>query len=138
MIPRSARLETRSQVRQPAMLRGVPPRYQVFDRRQEPPMTVARFYFDPQQAGVVFEVYDDLFREFLKREPAFANKRFDWELDVAPDAPHDTRVAVVQPDPVPLPTDRGAPTDPALTLDEAVAACSTPDFYRVIRTSDPK
>ena len=132
------RLESTTQVRSPVMLRGVPPRYQVFDRRKSPPMTVARFYVDPAQEGVVFEVYDDLFREFLKRDPAFAGKRFDWVLDVAPDAAHDTRVAVIHPDPMPLPEDRGNPNDPPLTLDETVAACVAPGFYRVIVTSDPK
>lgn len=131
-------LETLSQVRQPLMLHGVPPRYQVFDRRKNPPQTVARFYHDPGRGGVVFEVYDDLFREFLKREPAFDGRRFDWVLDVAPDAPHDTRVSVVRPHPMPVAADRGAPDDPPLTLDEAVSACARPGFYRVIRTSDPK
>lgn len=131
-------LEPLSQVRQPLMLYGVPPRYQVFDRRKSPPQTVARFYLDPGRGGVVFEVYDDLFREFLKREAAFNGRRFDWVLDVAPDAPHDTRAAVVRPHPMPVPTDRGAPGDPPLALDDAVAACAAPGFYRVIRTSDPK
>ncbi|HUP01487.1 MAG TPA: hypothetical protein VM737_08210 [Gemmatimonadota bacterium] len=130
-------LEMSTQVRKPPSLRGIPPRYQVFDRRKDPPMTVSQFYFDPEQDGVVFEVYDDPFREFLKEDPAFAGKRFDWMLDVAPDAPHDTRVAVVEPHPMPVATDHGPSGDPALTLDQAVAACSAPPGYRVIRTSDP-
>ncbi len=131
-------LETFTQVRRPPGLRGVPPRYQVFDRRKDPPMTVSVFYFDPEEDGVVFEVYDDLFREFLKREPALARKRFDWMLDVAPGAPHGTHAAIVEPHPMPVPADHGEAADPALTLDEAVAATSALDYYRVIRTSDPK
>ena len=133
MIP-----ETSSQMQKPPSLRGVVPRYQVFDRRKDPPMTVAVFYHDPAQGGIVFEVYDDVFREFLKEEPAFRGKRFDWMLDVHPDAPHDTRSAVVEPHPMPAPADRGSSDDPALTLEEAVAACNALAHYRVIRTSDPK
>ncbi|MGH7570707.1 MAG: hypothetical protein ACREMK_02550 [Gemmatimonadota bacterium] len=132
----SVRMST--QVQRPPSLPGVPPRYQVFDRRKSPPMTVARFYFDPAQEGVVFEVYDDEFREFLKRAPAFAGKRFDWMLDVAPDAPHDTRHAVVRPHPMPVPADRGAPSDPALSLAGAVQACSELESFRVVHASDPR
>ena len=127
-----------TQFRQPSSPPGVPPRFQVFDRRKNPPMTVARFYFDPAQDGVVFEVYDDEFREFLKRAPRLEGKRFDWMLDVDPDAPHDTRRAVVRPHPMPVPVDRGRPGDPALTLDEAVEICSRKEFFRVVRTSDPR
>lgn len=127
-----------TQLRQPSSPPGVPPRYQVFDRRKSPPMTVARFYYDPSQDGVVFEVYDDEFREFLKRAPGLEGKRFDWMLDVDPDAPHDTRHAVVRPHPMPLPTGRGMPTDPPLTLEEAVEICSREEFFRVVRASDPR
>ncbi|MGH7564943.1 MAG: hypothetical protein ACREK5_11060 [Gemmatimonadota bacterium] len=132
----SVRMST--QVQRPPSLPGVPPRYQVFDRRKSPPMTVARFYFDPAQEGVVFEVYDDEFREFLKRARGFEGKRFDWMLDVAPDAPHDTRSAVVRPHPMPVPADHGHPGDPALTLEEAVEACSQREFFRVVHASDPR
>ncbi|MGH7549931.1 MAG: hypothetical protein ACREMD_04590 [Gemmatimonadota bacterium] len=132
----SVRMST--QVQPPPSLPGVPPRYQVFDRRKSPPMTVARFYFDPVQDGVVFEVYDDEFREFLKRARGLEGKRFDWMLDVAPDAPHDTRHAVVRPHPMPVPTDHGAPGDPALTLEEAIQACSEREYFRVVHASDPK
>ncbi len=132
----SIRMST--QVRHPPSLPGVTPRYQVFDRRESPPMTVARFYFDPAHVGVVFEVYDDEFREFLKRTPALDGKRFDWMLDVAPDAPHDTRSAVVRPHPMPIPADRGRPGDPPLTLEEAVEICSEPEYFRVVRASDPR
>jgi hypothetical protein len=110
----------------------------VFDRRLDPPMTVGLFYFDPAREAVVFEVYDDVFREFLKQAPALAGKRFDWMLDVAADAPHDPRYAVVRPSPIPVATDHGSEDAPALTLEEAVAACAAADNYRVIRTSDPK
>lgn len=127
-----------TQVQPPPSLRGVVPRYQVFDRRRDPPMTVAMFYFDPAQDGVVFEVYDDPFREFLKGDPAFAGVRFDWMLDVPPDAPLDPRTAIIEPDPMPFPADRGASGDPELTLEAAVAACSALPHYRVIQTSDPK
>lgn len=101
-------------------------------------MTVGLFYFDPAREAVVFEVYDDVFREFLKQAPALAGKRFDWMLDVAADAPHDPRYAIVRPSPIPVVTDHGSDDAPALTLEEAVAACAAADHYRVIRTSDPK
>jgi hypothetical protein len=99
---------------------------------------VARIYRDPQQDGlVVFEVYDDLFREFLKEEEAFRGKRFAWLIDVDPDAPHDTRVAIVQPHPLPELGFRGNEGYPVLDLDAAVEACKAVDYYRVVRTSDP-
>ncbi|HKY60028.1 MAG TPA: hypothetical protein VJP59_03365 [Gemmatimonadota bacterium] len=132
----SVRMST--QVKRPPSTPGVPPRYQVFDRRTSPPMTVARFYFDPGQEGVVFEVYDDEFREFLKRTRGLAGKRFDWMLDVAVDAPHDTRRSVVRPHPMPEPMDRGGPDDPPLTLEEAVRICEEPETFRVVRASDPR
>lgn len=132
----SVRMST--QVKQPPSLPGIPPRYQVFDRRKSPPMTVARFYFDPARDGIVFEVYDDEFREFLKRAPGLEDKRFDWMLDVAPDAPHDTRSAVVRPHPMPLPAEHGQPGDPPLTLEEAVEICSEPQYFRLVRASDPR
>lgn len=131
MTPRSLTM-----VRRPPSLRGVPPRYQVFDRRKSPPMTVSRFYFDPARAAVVIEVFDDEFREFLKREPAFASRRFEWMLDVEPDAPHDPRV-IVRPEPMPTPEPRGDGDDPRLTLEEAVQTLRGREDYRVIRTSDP-
>ena len=125
-------------VRLPVSLRGIPPRYQVFDRRNSPHFSVARIYRDPQQDGlVVFEVYDDLFREFLKEEDAFRGKRFAWLIDVDPDAPHDTRVAIVRPHPLPEPGFRGNQGDPILDLNAAVEACVAVDYYRVVRTSDP-
>ena len=132
----SIRMST--QVQRPPSLPGVPPRYEVFDRRKSPPMAVGRFYFDPEQGGVVIEVYDDEFREFLKRAPGLAGKRFDWMLDVDPDAPHDTRRAVVRPHPMPIPADRGDPDDPSLTLEEAVEVCRQPSTFRVVQTSDPR
>lgn len=101
-------------------------------------MTVARLYFDPLREGVLFEVYDDEFREFLKRAPGLEGKRFDWMLDVAPDAPHDTRRAVVRPHPMPVAADRGRPGDPALTLEEAVEVLGREESFRVVRTSDPR
>jgi hypothetical protein len=131
------KIRTVTPVQRPASLRGVPPRYQVFDRRESPPMTVARFYRDPAYADfVVFEVYDDLFRELLK-EPAFQGKRFFWLLDVDPDAPHDTRRAIVRSDPAPVPVLHGDKSDPLLDLDEARAILRARDYYRVVRTSDP-
>lgn len=132
----SVRMST--QVQQPPSLPGLPPRYQVFDRRKSPPMTVARFYFDPARDGIVFEVYDDEFREFLKRAPGLAGKRFDWMLDVAPDAPHDTRTAVVRPHPMPIPAEHGQPGYPALTLEDAVGICSEPQYFRLVQASDPR
>ena len=101
-------------------------------------MSVARFYFDPRQDGVVFEVYDDEFREFLKQAPGLAGKRFDWMLDVAVDAPHDTRRSVVRPHPMPVPVGRGDPDDPPLTLEEAILICEEPATFRVVRASDPR
>lgn len=132
----SVRMST--QVHPPPSRPGVPPRYQVFDRRKSPPATVARFYFDPGQDGVVFEVYGDEFREFLKRAPGLAGKRFDWVLDVPEDAPHDTRRSVVRPHPMPVPADRGAPGDLPLTLEEAIRICEEPESFRVVRASDPR
>lgn len=125
-------------VRDPSALRGVPPRYQVFDRRVNPPRTVSVFYFDPGLDCVVFEVYDDDFREFLKRAALFPERRFGWMLDVAPDAPADPREALVHPDPMPATVMHGAEESVPLTLDEAVSACREADFYVVIRTSDPR
>lgn len=101
-------------------------------------MTVARFYRDPARGDmVVFEVYDDVFREFLKSEPPFHGRRFWWALDVDPDAPHDTRSSIVRPHPMPVPSLRGEKSDPPLSLEDAVAACAAPGFYRVVKTSDP-
>jgi hypothetical protein len=119
----------------PPSLRGVPPRYQIFDRSKHPPMTVGVFYSD--RDAVVFEVYEDEFREFLKREPALSGKRFDWMLDVAPDAPGDTISAIVRPKPMPVPERHGSENAPSLTLEEAVEVVRGNERYRVIRTSDP-
>ncbi len=127
----------RIHARKPPALRGVPPRYQVFDRHTNPPATVSVFYFDPEIDGVVFEVYDDDFREFLKRDSAFEGKRLDWVIDVDANAPHDPRSAIIHPHPMPEPSDRGTETDAPLSLDQAVAATKTVDRYRVIQTSDP-
>lgn len=99
-------------------------------------MSVGKFYFDPHRDAVVFEVYDDVFREFLKREEPFANRGFDWILDVDPDAPHDPRAAIIHPEPMPSPTSRGAAADP-LTLADVREGFQDFDFYRVVRTSDP-
>jgi hypothetical protein len=128
---------TLTMVRRPPSLRGVPPRYQVFDRRMQPPMTVARFYRDADQDGVVFEVYEDDFRELLKREPALAGTRFTWLLDVDPDSPGDTISAVVRPEPMPVPETRGDPDARKLTLEEALETFRGNERYRVTRTSDP-
>lgn len=128
---------TLTMVRRPPSLCGVPPRYQVFDRRKRPPMTVARFYRDADQDGVVFEVYEDDFRELLKQEPALAGTRFTWLLDVDPDSPGDTISAVVRPEPMPVPETRGDADAPRLTLEEALATFRGKERYRVIRTSDP-
>jgi hypothetical protein len=133
----SAEKTRRIHARKPTALRGVPPRYQVFDRRIDPPATVSVFYLDPDRDGVVFEVYDDDFREFLKRDSAFEGKRFEWVIDVDPDAPHDPRSSIIRPDPMPEPSDRGTENDTSLSLDQAVAATKTVDRYRVIQTSDP-
>ena len=131
------KIRTVTPVQRPASLRGALPRYQVFDRRMSPPMTVARFYRDPAYGdSVVFEVYDDVFREFLK-EPVFEGKRFFWMIDVDADAPHDTRRAIVRPHPSPSPALQGEKSDPPLTLDDAVAACRSRDYHRVVETSDP-
>lgn len=128
---------TRDMIRHPPSLRGVPPRYQVFDRGKSPPRTVGRMYFAPERRAVAVEVYDDLFREFLKREEPFASRRFDWLLDVPEDAPHDTRVAVVEPSPMPELACHGAKDAPRLTLEEAVDALREASVYRVVRASDP-
>ena len=101
------RLRTLTMVRRPPSRRGVPPRYQVFDRRKQPPMTIGVFYRDPKRETVVFEVYVDDFREFLKQE--LDGRRFDWILDVDPDAPGDTISAIVRPAPMPIPAPTGAP-----------------------------
>lgn len=131
------KIRTVTPVHRPPSLRGVPPRYQVFDRRLSPPMTVGRFYRDPAFGDlVVVEVYDDVFREFLK-EPSFERKRFFWMLDVDPAAAHDTRRSIVHPHPAPAPTPHGEKSDPLLTLDDAVATCRSRDYYRVVKTSDP-
>ena len=122
-------------MRRPPSLHGIPPRYQVFDRRKSPPMSVGRLYFDPRRDAVVIEVYDDPFREFLAREEPFAGTRFDWVLDVAPDAPGDTRASIIRPDPLPVPArHEGAG---ALTLAEAVDALGGIAQYRVVKASDP-
>ena len=132
------RLQTMPSVRRPPSLHGVPPRYQVFDRRKSPPMSVARIYRDPRYDGLVlFEVYSDPFREFLKNERAVRGKRFAWLIDVDPNAPHDTRAAIVRPHPMPRAEIRGAPDDPPLELDAAVEACAAVGYHRVVRTSDP-
>ncbi|HEY7471102.1 MAG TPA: hypothetical protein VIE68_02020 [Gemmatimonadota bacterium] len=131
------RLRTITMVHRPPSLRGVPPRYQVFDRRKRPPMTVGVFYRDPKRDAVVFEVYEDEFREFLKRGAGLAGKRFEWMLDVEPDAPGDTISAIVRPAPIPVVEPHGAADAPRLTLDEAVEAVKAVADYRVIRTSDP-
>jgi hypothetical protein len=128
---------TLTMVRRPPSLRGIPPRYQVFDRRKRPPMTVGTFYGDPREDTVVFEVYDDEFREFLKQDPALGGRRFDWMIDVAPDAPGDTITEIVRPAPMPARTRRGSANAPHLTLEEALAAVQRVEDYRVIRTSDP-
>src|SRR5687767_14390784 len=121
-------------VRRPVSLRGIPPRYQVFDCRNSPHFSVARIYSDPQQDGlVVFEVYDDLFREFLKEEEAFRGKRFAWLIDVDPNATHDTRDTIVRPHPLPELGFRGDEGGLALDLDAAVEACKAVDYYRVVR-----
>lgn len=130
-------LHTRTMVRTAPSVRGVPPRFQVFDRRKKPPMTVCRFYRDPRRDAVVFEVYEDDLRELLKRSPAFQERRFFWMLDVDADAPGDTISTVVRPDPMPAPEPRGPADAPKLTLEEALRAFEGLDVYRVIRTSDP-
>jgi hypothetical protein len=136
---RETRMPTRTltMVRRPPSRRGIPPRYQVFDRRKTPPMTVATFYRDAGGEGVVFEVYDDGFRELLKEGPGLAGRRFEWMIDVAADAPGDTITEIVQPAPMPAPAGRGPADAPALTLEEALAAVERVADYRVIRTSDP-
>lgn len=121
--------------RRPLSLRGIPPRYQVFDRTKNPPRTVGRMYVDPERAGVVIEVYGDGFREVLKREEPFRDRAFDWVLDVAPDAAHDTRASIIRVDPMPTPTEHEG-AEP-LELDEAVEALAAIETYRVVRTSDP-
>ena len=100
-------------------------------------MTVGMFYRDPTGNTVVFEVYDDEFREFLKHDPALGGKRFEWMIDVPPDAPGDTITGIVRPAPMPAPTRRGTANAPPLTLEEALAATKRVADYRVIRTSDP-
>lgn len=130
-------LRTLTMVRRPPSRRGVPPRYQVFDRRNQPPMTVGVFYRDPKRETVVFEVYQDEFREFLKRDSELGGRRFDWLLDVDPDAPGDTISEIVRPAPMPVAARRGPVDAPALTLEEAVEAVKRDENYRVIRTSDP-
>lgn len=130
-------LRTLTMVRRPPSRRGVPPRYQVFNRRKQPPMTVGVFYRDPKRETVVFEVYEDGFREFLKRDSDLAGRRFDWILDVDPDAPGDTISAIVRPAPMPVAARRGPLDAPALTLEEALEAVKRDEDYRVIRTSDP-
>lgn len=128
---------TLTMVRRAPMLRGEMPRYQVFDRRKSPPMTVSRFYVGSDAGVVVFEVYEDWFREFLKRAPGLAGKRFAWMLDVEPDAPTNTISRIVVPDPMPEPEIRGDDGSPALTLAEAVEAIGAEPCYWVIPTSDP-
>jgi hypothetical protein len=132
MIPR-----TLTMVRRPAMLRGETPRYQVFDRRKSPPMTVSRFYVGSERGAVVLEVYEDGFREFLKRVPGLRGKQFEWMLDVDPDAPGNTISEIVVPEPMPDPAIRGDEDAPLLTLSEAVEAIGAEPCYWVIPTSDP-
>jgi hypothetical protein len=132
MIPR-----TLTMVRRPSMLRGELPRYQVFDRRKSPPMTVSRFYVGSERGAVVFEVYEDGFREFLKRAPGLSGKRFEWMLDVDPDAPTNTISEIVVPEPMPNAEPRGDESAPLLTLAEAAEAIATEPRYWVIPTSDP-
>jgi hypothetical protein len=129
--------QTRTMVRRPPMLRGETPRFQVFDRRERPPMTVGRFYRDPDLDAVVFEVYEDRFREFLKRAPGLRGKRYAWQLDVGQDAPGDTISEIVVPEPMPASEIRGGGDGSHLTLPEAVDAIGSEPFYRVLRTSDP-
>lgn len=130
-------LRATTPVRRHPTLRGIPPRYQVFDRRKSPPQSVGRVFRAEDGDAVVIVVYDDVFREFLKREEPFASRRFDWVLDVAPDAPHDTRAeTIVRPHPMPSPTRHGEDAAP-LTLEEAVEAFRDREYYRVVRTSDP-
>jgi hypothetical protein len=100
-------------------------------------MTVGVFYRDPREDTVVFEVYDDDFREFLKQDPALGGRRFEWMIDVAPDAPGDTITEIVRPSPMPGRTRRGSANAPALTLEEALTAVQRVRRYRVILTSDP-
>ena len=128
---------TLTMVPRPPSLRGTPPRYQVFDRRKRPPMTVGMFYGDAGGDTVVFEVYDDEFREFLKQDSALGGKRFAWMIDVPPDAPGDTITEIVRPAPMPSPARRGSESAPALTIEEALAAVKRIGDYRVTRTSDP-
>lgn len=128
---------TLTMVRRPSSLRGILPRFQVFDRRKRPPMTVGMFYRDLTGETVVFEVYDDEFREFLKHDPALEGKRFEWMIDVPPDAPGETITGIVRPTPMPATTRRGSANAPFLTLEEALAAAKRVGDYRVIRTSDP-
>lgn len=130
-----SRLRPATLMRRPPSLRGVPPRFEVFDRRKSPPMSAGRLYFDPERRAVVIEVYDDVFREFLKREEPFASRHFDWMVDVDPDAPHDTRAAIIRPDPLSSPACRGE--GEKLTLEDAVEALRIHDFLRVVKASDP-
>lgn len=123
-------------VRQHPTLEGVPPRYQVFDRRKSPPQSVGRLFRAVDRDALVIVVYDDIFREFLKREEPFASRHFDWVLDVAPDAAHDTHGAVIRPHPMPAPAHHAEDAE-LLGLEEAVEAFRERDFYRVVRTSDP-
>lgn len=129
-------LRATSPVRRHPTLEGVPPRYQVFDRRKSPPQSVGRVFRADEDGPVVVVVYDDVFREFLKREEPFASKGFDWVLDVAPDAAHGTRAGIVRPHPMPSPTRHEGDAEP-LTLEAAVEGLKDRDFYRVVKTSDP-
>lgn len=100
-------------------------------------MTVSVFYVDPDQDAVVFEVYEDGFREYLKQAPGLRGKRFDWMLDVDPNAPDDTISEIVIPGPMPAPEAHGGDGAPGLTLEEAIDAIKADSLYWVIRTSDP-
>jgi hypothetical protein len=130
-------LRTTTMVRRPPARRGVPPRYQVFDRRKRPPVTVGVFYRSPDQDAVLFEVYEDEFREFLKRQPGLGGKRFEWMLDVDANAPGDTISAIVRPKPMPIPERHGGEDTAKLTLEDALEAVRAEPRYWVIRTSDP-
>ena len=98
-------------------------------------MTIGVFYRDPKRETVVFEVYQDDFREFLKQE--LDGRRFDWILDVDPDAPGDTISAIVRPAPMPIPARRRPHGRAGADARGSARGGEESEFYRVIRTSDP-